>query len=91
MRSSGEELEAENTRLAVIVEQAEISHQEQLRILNEKQQTTSAMLGKEQLLKVRDRVLKNWRVAKAPEKKERIKESLDRFIEALDSSPVGND
>ena len=86
MRSSGEELEAENTRLAVIVEQAEISHQEQLRILNEQQQTTSAMLGQEQLLKVRDRILSNWRIAKAPEKKERIKESLDRFIEAITES-----
>ncbi|MBR8840283.1 MAG: hypothetical protein DSM106950_41410 [Stigonema ocellatum SAG 48.90 = DSM 106950] len=32
---------------------------------------------------VRDHVLKNWRLAKAPEKKERIKEALDRFIKAL--------
>jgi len=32
---------------------------------------------------VRDRILKNWRVAKAPEKKQRFKEVLDRFIEEL--------
>ena len=46
---------------------------------------------KPRLLAARDRILKTWRVAKAPEKKERIKEALDRFIEALDSFPVGND
>ena len=38
---------------------------------------------KQSLLAMRDRILKNWRVAKAPEKKERIKEALDRFIEAI--------
>ena len=37
-------------------------------------------------LGVRDRILKNWRVAKAPEKKERIKGALDKFIEAITES-----
>ncbi|AFY32024.1 hypothetical protein [Calothrix sp. PCC 7507] len=38
----------------------------------------------EELEAIRDRILKNWRTAKAPEKRERIKEALDRFIEALE-------
>ena len=37
-------------------------------------------------LGVRDRILKNWRVAKAPEKKERIMSALDKFIEAVTES-----
>ena len=37
-------------------------------------------------LAVRDRILKNWRVAKAPEKKERIMSALDKFIEAVTES-----
>ena len=41
---------------------------------------------KEQLQELRDRIISNWRIAKAPEKKERIKESLDRFIEAITES-----
>ena len=45
--------------------------------------TTLPTWSKEQLHFVRDRILKNWRVAKAPEKKERIKEALDRFVEVI--------
>ena len=48
--------------------------------------TTPPIWSMEQLQELRDRILKNWRVAKAPEKKERIKESLDRFIEAITES-----
>ena len=48
--------------------------------------TTPPIWDKQQLQEIRDRILKNWRVAKAPEKKERIKESLDRFIEAITES-----
>ena len=45
--------------------------------------TTPTTWSKEQLQGLRDRILKNWRVAGGGEKKERIKEALDRFIEAL--------
>ncbi|MBR8835001.1 MAG: hypothetical protein DSM106950_13430 [Stigonema ocellatum SAG 48.90 = DSM 106950] len=39
----------------------------------------------------RDRIVGNWRTAKAQEKKERIKEALDRFIEAIVASIPGED
>lgn len=48
--------------------------------------TASPVLYREQLIEMRDRIVGNQRVAKAPEKKERIKEALDRFIEAIVAS-----
>ncbi len=75
-----QELEAENTRLTVIVEHAEISLSEQ--------QTTAPTLDLEQLHSVRSSIVKNWRVALGPEKRERIKLALDKFIEALASTPA---
>ncbi|GAA6622623.1 hypothetical protein [Scytonema sp. NUACC26] len=41
------------------------------------------MRDKQSLLAVRDRILKNWRVARGPEKKERIAIAIDLFIDEL--------
>ncbi|MDF5726618.1 MAG: hypothetical protein PUP92_00925 [Rhizonema sp. PD38] len=43
-------------------------------------------LDKQALVEARDRLLKNWRVAKGPEKRERIGKALDLFIDALQES-----
>ena len=45
-----------------------------------------AVRDKQSLLALRDRIVRTWQLAKAPEKRERIKEALDRFIERLKST-----
>lgn len=74
------ELEAENTRLTQELQK----YASTMAPLPDYE----AVRDKQSLLALRDRILRNWRVAKAPEKKERIKEALDRFIEALKFTPA---
>lgn len=45
-------------------------------------------LDNQMLLDERDRVLKDWRLAKRAESRERIAEALDRFIEVLTAQNV---
>ena len=71
-----QELESENAQLRANTTTPPIWDKQQLQEIRDKRS----------LLAARDRIVGNWRVAKAPEKKERIKESLDRFIEAITES-----
>lgn len=48
-------------------------------------------ITKQELESVRDKVLQSWKLAKAPEKKERIKQGIDKVIDLVSSTDQSSD